>query len=190
MVFPPPVFGRSLLSFPGMASVVHLLLVAYEFADPIFSGNGTCGRSVAEGICLAAEAAGITVDLEVITAVPVLDNDRKQFEDADESFFIRPYTQFSSLRRSTVRMLTVPVATSRWRRLDLGCNWEAFGSRAAALYGTLVRTRTPPASPSARAAPYSGILCVDWHGFYALQQMLGGVDEVVTRTRFGVPISF
>ncbi|CUE68244.1 Hypothetical protein, putative, partial [Bodo saltans] len=143
----------------------RLLLLAYELADPLFSGNGTYGRTVVEGLCIGLVdklqrlervspppspfTLRASVEVDVITAVPrdpiaASSTDTTPPEEVEEEeVFPLPSSlqqKEGQQQRVTVRLLKVPVPVTSWRRHDWGSGWAQFAEGAARLYGTRIRS--------------------------------------------------
>lgn len=178
---------------PPTTSSLRFLVVAYEFADPIFSGNGTYGRTVVEALCLAHLAGnkGVTIQVDsvmvdVLTAVPVL---------STAAALPSTPVPFSScvVECGQVNLLQVPVPAEAWRRHDWESAWRSFAYGAAGRYGPSIRERVAPSGGGSSA--YDAVVAVDWHGLVALQEVLGGWDALrrvglTTRTRAARPLMF
>lgn len=122
---------------------MHILFFAYEYCDPIFSGNGTYCRTLVEGLLSVRGDISITV----VCASP---NGSRVVHVSD---------------RLTV--LSVGVQPSQWGRLDRECDFDGYCK------GVVSSLRMTPDSnwDRVRNANSDLFFCVDWSGFVALKAL-------------------
>lgn len=176
----------------------RILFISYEFAEPIFSGNGTYSRTLARGM------AGWGVEIDVISAVPLLSGTPTTPFASPTSPTASLYPQLdpfvfpasSSTEADAAaseeggRITVYPVAVSdkKWRRLDRGCDWETFAE------GFASNLMSPPSTNSSSASwsfvrerlerliqksdqgdAYKCVMVVDWHGYAAIERALSAL---------------
>lgn len=143
---PPPGFAVREKEMPTA------VVFAYEFADPIFSGNGTCGRSLVAAVsrCPLFRSEMPASCIYVVTAVPVPPTLLVTCVPSGDSFFSlwgaaslcaaelqhamtpRLFPP-SSPAEAPVLLLPVLVPEAKWRRLDTASAFEEYARGSAAL---------------------------------------------------------
>eukprot|EP00758_Cryptobia_borreli_P002423 Tbor_TRINITY_DN3019_c0_g1::TRINITY_DN3019_c0_g1_i1::g.17429::m.17429 len=109
-----------------------------EFADPIFSGNGTYGRVIVDGIhqCWEADANGKHLDnnhiVFLLCAVP---KPREEGIEGDSWKPLSPVVSLYKAHNEVYNGITVvlpcAVDEAKWGRLDYNSDWVGFATEAA-----------------------------------------------------------
>ena len=124
---------------------MRVLLFSLEFCDPIFSGNGTYSRTIADGLLQHFTAAKRPCTIDVICAAPRSD----------------PIGTVEEIRFAPgIAVHAVPVPEGKWRRLDARGPWKEYATAAAQHW-----------TGDANLPPHDVVLVVDWHGANCLHEI-------------------
>lgn len=160
----------------------HALFVTLEFADPLFSGNGTYSRSLVNGLASHGH------DVSVVCAVP---GEAMAAAGASEPMNFVPRCAMAAQESTaggaplagSVIVYPVMVPAGKWKRLDREGPWREFAAGFAAclvdntawsctIRATLENSILAAAAEELPLDIFSRVFVVDWTGHYALRAAL------------------
>eukprot|EP01138_Halocafeteria_seosinensis_P010569 gb/GECG01010792.1/.p1 GENE.gb/GECG01010792.1/~~gb/GECG01010792.1/.p1 ORF type:complete len:586 (+),score=61.54 gb/GECG01010792.1/:1-1758(+) len=153
----------------GSTQIHKVLVLSYEFVDPVFSGNGVLSRTIVRSL----KRLGIST--VTISARP---------KDVPEAESLRSLSDLLQEEKAHPwaqhQVITIPVDPWNWYKLDHTSGWEQYAATAwkqdsrvfQFLRRTLLKKQRQQAEvapngesiPSHRVSPFDAVIAVDWHG--------------------------